>query len=294
MPPRQAKWKLLSDEELSNVVRSSNSWTDVAKKVQTSHCGKRLSEFKLAIANRNLSTDHFKGLNYERKLKPVSELTRGRRNCAILTRMLEDSGRKYICEICECRKYKPIDNNGRPAWLWQGKITTLEVDHINGNCGDDSLNNLRFLCTTCHTLTPTYGFKKKRKHCPLDAKQAKRWKKQDIVINSFCTFGVPVQPNPSFFEGNYTYKATNGRRHAHVLRKWILQSGKEYICEMCKCAEYELVDGKWQWEGQELRLQVDHIQPRRSNIDDRVENLRFLCPACHSITETWKGKAIGV
>lgn len=161
MPPRQAKWKLLSDEELSNVVRSSNSWTDVAKKVQTSHCGKRLSEFKLAIANRNLSTDHFKGLNYERKLKPVSELTRGRRNCAILTRMLEDSGRKYICEICECRKYKPIDNNGRPAWLWQGKITTLEVDHINGNCGDDSLNNLRFLCTTCHTLTPTYGFKKK-------------------------------------------------------------------------------------------------------------------------------------
>ncbi len=32
----------------------------------------------------------------------------------------------------------------------------LEIDHINGNGEDHSPGNLRVLCPTCHTLTPTY------------------------------------------------------------------------------------------------------------------------------------------
>ncbi|WLQ42865.1 HNH endonuclease signature motif containing protein [Streptomyces laculatispora] len=34
-----------------------------------------------------------------------------------------------------------------------------------------------------------------------------------------------------------------------------------------------------------LRLEVDHINGDRG--DDRVENLRFLCPNCHAVTDTW-------
>jgi hypothetical protein len=39
---------------------------------------------------------------------------------------------------------------------WQGKPLTLQLDHINGDCEDDRLDNLRFLCPNYHAQTPTW------------------------------------------------------------------------------------------------------------------------------------------
>lgn len=58
---------------------------------------------------------------------------------------------------------------------------------------------------------------------------------------------------------------------------------KENLLEY-KCAEC----GISSWRGKELSLQLDHING--INNDHRLENLRFLCPNCHSQTETYAGK----
>lgn len=42
------------------------------------------------------------------------------------------------------------------------------------------------------------------------------------------------------------------------------------------------------WQGQPLRLHVDHANGDRA--DCRIENLRKMCPNCHSQTETWGNK----
>lgn len=42
---------------------------------------------------------------------------------------------------------------------WNGKILTLELDHINGINNDNRIENLRFLCPNCHMQTDTYGWK---------------------------------------------------------------------------------------------------------------------------------------
>lgn len=57
--------------------------------------------------------------------------------------LIEFEKRIYKCECCG------IDS-------WQGKLLTLQVDHINGIHHDNRPENLRFICPNCHSLTETF------------------------------------------------------------------------------------------------------------------------------------------
>jgi hypothetical protein len=46
--------------------------------------------------------------------------------------------------------------------------------------------------------------------------------------------------------------------------------------------------GLTEWRGKPISLQLDHING--NNFDHRIENLRLLCPNCHSQTDTFAGK----
>ena len=54
----------------------------------------------------------------------------------------------------------------------------------------------------------------------------------------------------------------------------------EYKCVNCGC------DGHWQ--GGEISLEIDHIDG--DNTNNELSNLRYLCPNCHALTETYRGK----
>jgi Zn finger protein HypA/HybF involved in hydrogenase expression len=65
------------------------------------------------------------------------------------------------------------------------------------------------------------------------------------------------------------------------LKKRILQSKLlEEKCDKCSM--------NTEWQGEKLTLQLDH--KNGINNDHRIENLRFLCPNCHSQTTTYSGK----
>jgi len=71
----------------------------------------------------------------------------------------------------------------------------------------------------------------------------------------------------------------NRVKREYLLRA-MLEMGIQYNCSLCKI--------KAEWQGKELTLQIDHIDGDRNN--NLKENLRFLCPNCHSQTLTFGNK----
>jgi 5-methylcytosine-specific restriction endonuclease McrA len=67
----------------------------------------------------------------------------------------------------------------------------------------------------------------------------------------------------------------------HNLKKGLLREGlKENRCEQC---------GISTWRGSELNAQLHHRNG--DGMDNRLENIQFLCANCHSQTDTYGGRS---
>ena len=75
-------------------------------------------------------------------------------------------------------------------------------------------------------------------------------------------------------------KHEDGQREgASRLRRALMELGREYFCEECRLGN--------EWNGKSITLEVDH--KNRDWLDNRPDNLRFLCPNCHSQHPNHKG-----
>jgi 5-methylcytosine-specific restriction endonuclease McrA len=97
---------------------------------------------------------------------------------------------------------------------------------------------------------------------PQSTKDAMMWSK-----------GKSLTSNEEIFTENSTY--SNEMVKQRIVKDDLLK----YNCAKC---------GLDTWQGETIVLDLDHING--NNKDNRLENLRYLCPNCHSQTDTYKGR----
>ena len=114
-----------------------------------------------------------------------------------------------------------------------------------------------YRCLNCNSVIPFKGYTYAHKYCDNKCQgehKARQCLERDIEL----------------FENGADLKRPNQRR--------VLTELRGYACEVCGISE---------WNGKEIVLQVDHINGNPYN--NNADNLRLICPNCHSQTETFAG-----
>lgn len=106
----------------------------------------------------------------------------------------------------------------------------------------------------------------------------RRIKELDIDVSHFSTTIATNKQKYSLDEilvcdSHYTNMSS-------LKKRLVAENYMEYKCSCCS--------NNGIWQNSELTLQLDHING--VNDDHRIENLRFLCPNCHSQTSTYAGR----
>lgn len=73
------------------------------------------------------------------------------------------------------------------------------------------------------------------------------------------------------------------RAKPHLLRRALSEIGRPYVCACC--------GNTGTWQGKPLNLDIDHIDGDYHN--NEPDNLRYLCPNCHSQTDNFAGRSKG-
>jgi hypothetical protein len=145
-----------SEQELRDAVKSSGSLRQVLQKLNIVAAGGNYETTKRRISRYGIDTSHFHGQLWSKgkslgSRRPIEEyLVEGKlvQSHKLKLRLISEGLKQHKCECCGITE-------------WNGQPTPIELDHIDGNRYNNTIENLRILCPNCHAQTDTYRGKNK-------------------------------------------------------------------------------------------------------------------------------------
>jgi hypothetical protein len=302
--------------DYEQAAEASSSLADMCRYFNILALGSNFDTMKHALARYNINTSHFTN-PVDLKENHGKKFNRNNKNLEILVNEYGYQCSNPLCNISE----------------WQDLKITLQVDHIDGNNTNDSIDNLRLLCPNCHHETDTFcmvsskredlssicacGNKKLRasNQCAKCIKnqhskttkiiKSTKYKKEELelAVKSSTSFRQVLQYlnksgggsqsiiknainhyeiDTSHFNGQAWNKGKSVIQNPKTKSAWknklIIERGHK--CQTCNLT-------KWV-SGNAVPLELEHVDGNNKN--NVKDNLKLLCPNCHSQTKTWKRK----
>lgn len=143
--------KEYTKEQIEEAVNNSKSYSDVYRNLGLKINGGSYQWIKKVINKYEIDVSHFltkrewmarmtelSNLNKSINLYDTDDISTGERLQSYkLQGFLKFKGIPYECNVCNLS-------------TWMDKPIRLDIDHINGNCADNHINNLQYICPNCH------------------------------------------------------------------------------------------------------------------------------------------------
>ena len=150
------QYRNYTDADFIEAWTTSGSIRQVLGKLGLVEAGGNYACAKKRADALGLTKEHMHGKSWNKGKKvgpkrPVEEYLSNQRpiqSNSLKKRLLAEGLKQHKCECCGITE-------------WNGQLAPIELDHIDGNRYNNTIENLRILCPNCHAQTDTYRGKNK-------------------------------------------------------------------------------------------------------------------------------------
>jgi hypothetical protein len=152
----------LDSEIFKKLIAESNSWVKVLTYFKDNHGYKNICQ-PVTARNRcireNIDYSHFTRIGHKKDYEEILIKNKSFSSSELRKRLVKDKLLENKCRDCGIGPE------------YNGKSLTLQLEHIDGDHFNNTIENLTVLCPNCHSQTKTWGarnktFKKEPNKCP--------------------------------------------------------------------------------------------------------------------------------